>query len=247
MSAIVRMKIHFPSESTRRASAGRGRASPPRRPRRIDDDERRAHPELRDRRPARRARDPPVEAVDEEHLEDHVRDVPRDDDDERRPQVRDPAQVALAAERDERRGEADRGDAEVGNRVVRRLPLAADERDELGREQGDERRDGDPEREREPDRLRAEPPRGLGLPRSAGARHLRRRPVLEEVEDHERAAEDHGGDPERRELRAPEMADDRGVDEEVERLRRERAQRREARARGSRGRTESGASPGQAA
>ena len=70
-------------------------------------------------------------------------------------------------------------------------------------------------------------PRGLLLPRTAGTRDLRGRPVLEEVEDRERPAEDREGDAERRELRAPEVTDDRGVDEEVERLRRERAQRRE--------------------
>ena len=35
ISAAVRMKIHFPSESTRRASASRGRASPALSPRRI--------------------------------------------------------------------------------------------------------------------------------------------------------------------------------------------------------------------
>ena len=41
------------------------------------------------------------------------------------------------------------------------------------------------------------------------------------------AAEDDRRDAERGELRAPEVADDRRVDEEVERLRGERAQRRE--------------------
>ena len=69
--------------------------------------------------------------------------------------------------------------------------------------------------------------RRLLLPRSACPRDLRRRAVLEEVEDRERPAEDREGDAERRELRAPEVPDDGGVDEEVERLRRERAQRRE--------------------
>ena len=190
-----------------------------------DDDERDAHAELRDRGPGGRARDPPVEAVDEEHLEDDVRDVSRDDDDERRPEIRDPAQVPLAAQRDERSGKADRRDAEVGHGLLRRLALAADERDELGCERGDERGHGHPEGEREPDRLRAEASRRLGLPRTTGTRHLRRRPVLEEVEDHERAAEDHGGDPERSQLHPPEMPDDRGVDEQVERLRSERAER----------------------
>ena len=73
-----------------------------------DDHERGAHPELRDRRPPRRARDPPVEAVDEEQLEEHVRDVAGDEDDERRAQVGDPAEVALRPECEERGREADR-------------------------------------------------------------------------------------------------------------------------------------------
>ena len=90
-----------------------------------------------------------------------------------------------------------------------------------------EDRDRDPEREREPDRLRAEPPRRLLLARAAGARDLGGRPVLEEVEDREEPAEDRERDAERGELRAAEVADDRGVDEQVERLRRERAERRE--------------------
>ena len=69
-----------------------------------DDDEGDAHPKLRDRRPPRRALDPPAEAVHEQHLEDDVHDVRRDEDDERRPQVRDPSQVALRAERENAAG-----------------------------------------------------------------------------------------------------------------------------------------------
>ena len=226
ISDVVRTKIHFPSESTRRASASRtarlARLEPPQH----DDDERRAHPQLRDRRPPRRPRDPPVEAVDEEQLEEDVRDVAGDEDDERRAQVGDAAEVALRPECEERGREPDRGDAQVRDGEVRRLALSAHERDELRRERGHQRRDRDAEGEREPDRLRAEPARGLRLSRSAGARDLRGRPVLQEVEDREDAAEDGERDAERRELRPAEVADDRGVDEEVERLRRERAQRR---------------------
>ena len=91
----------------------------------------------------------------------------------------------------------------------------------------EQRGDGDAESEREPDGLRAEPPRGLLLPRSSCARDLRSRPVLEEVEDREGAAENREGDPERSELGPTEMPDDRRVDEEVEGLRRQRAERRQ--------------------
>ena len=182
---------------------------------------------MRDRSPPRRPGDPPVEAVDEQHLEDDVHDVPRDQDDEGRPQVRDAAQVALRAEREERGREADRRDAEVLDGEVGRRPVGAHDLDELRSQGGDEPRDRDAEREREPDGLRAEPPRRLLLPRSACPRDLRRRAVLEEVEDRERPAEDRERDTERRELRTPEVPHDRGVDEEIERLRRERAQRRQ--------------------
>ena len=189
MSAVVRMKIHFPSESTRRASASRSASLARLEPRAaIDDDERRAHPELRDRRSPRRALDPPVEAVDE--------DAPRARGSTTFPAMRTtsgvrrsatPRRYPCAAEREERGREADRGDPQVRDGVVRGLALAAHERDELLGEHGDERRDGDAEREREPDRLRAEPSRGLLLAGAARARDLRGRPVLEEVEDREDA------------------------------------------------------------
>ena len=64
---------------------------------------------------------------------------------------------------------------------------------------------------------------------AAGAvqpRDLRRRPVGEEVEDGERGRQHRRRDRERGELRRAEVADDRGVDEHVERLGGERAERR---------------------
>ena len=48
MSAVVRMKIHLPSERTRRASASPHRCLAGRQPPEHDDDERSAHSELRD-------------------------------------------------------------------------------------------------------------------------------------------------------------------------------------------------------
>ena len=185
-----------------------------------------AHPELRDRRAPRGPLDPPVEPVDEEHLEYDVHRVRNDDDDERRAQVRDPAQVALPAEREEGRRQPDRGDAEICDRVGRGIALSAHERDERLREHRDEPGDDDAEPEREPDGLGAQPPGRLGLACPACAGDLGGRAVLEEVEDREDAAEDRRGDSERRELRAAEMPDDGRVHEQVERLSGERAQRR---------------------
>jgi len=59
------------------------------------------------------------------------------------------------------------------------------------------------------------------------ARHLRRRAVGEEVEERERPGEQRGGDGEPGQLVRAEVADHRGVDEQVERLGRERAERRQ--------------------
>ncbi len=82
------------------------------------DDEGDSHPGLRDRGACGGSRDSPVEAVDEQQLEDEVDDVRHDDDLERAPQVRDAAQIALAGEGDERRREPDGPDPEVRQRVV---------------------------------------------------------------------------------------------------------------------------------
>ena len=85
--------------------------------------------------------------------------------------------------------------------------------------------DADPERE--PQRLRREP---SGLVPASGSRRSRddrRRSVREEVEDRERAGKDGSGEAERGELRPAEVTDDRGVGEDVQRLRGERAERGE--------------------
>ena len=137
----------------------RPQARPPRgrvRPQQLDD-EGGAHRGLRDRRACRRARDPPVEDVDEDDLEDEVEQVREDDDLERPSQVRDAAQVALTGKRDERRRQPDRGDSEVREREVPRPAVAAEaleqrHGDELA---GEEHQDADAERG--PERLRCYP------------------------------------------------------------------------------------------
>ena len=163
-------------------------------------DEAGAHARLRDRGPPGGALDPPVEAVDEEQLEDDVEEVAEDDQDERRAQLRDAAQVPLAAEREEERRDADRDDAEVRRRLVGRLPLDADERGDRPREERDRHGEHDADAEREPQRLRPELPGDGVLARAGRARDLRGRPVLQEVERREDAERRRGG-AERRELR----------------------------------------------
>ena len=186
------------------------------------DDERDAHPELRDRGARSRSGDPPVEHVDEHDLEDEIHGV-RDHDDHQRPaEIRDAAEVALARERDDRRREPDRGDAEVDERVVPRLAVAAERAQERlrGRLADDEQHRAD--RERRPQRLRREPGCALVLARAGRARDHRCRPVRQEVEDRERAREDDSGEAQPGQLRAAQMADDRRVGQDVERFGRER-------------------------
>ena len=86
------------------------------------------------------------------------------------------------------------------------------------------------DRERHPQRLRREPGRALVLARARRAGDHRRRPVGEEVEDREGAGEDDTGEAERGELRAAQVADDRRVRQDVERLGRKRPEGRQRQA-----------------
>ena len=111
----------------------------------------------------------------------------RDDHDhERRPQVGDAPQVPLPAEREEREREPERRDPHVRDGVVGGVALDAHQLDDLRRERDHAGGDREAEAERQPERLRAEAVRDLRLPRSRRAPDLRRRPVLEEVEDRRR-------------------------------------------------------------
>jgi len=82
------------------------------------DAESHAHACLGDRRSRSGAGDAPVEPVDEQDLQDGVRDVRDDDDLERPAHVGDTAQVTLSRQCYERRRQADRRDPEVGRRIV---------------------------------------------------------------------------------------------------------------------------------
>ena len=197
---------------------------PPRRAR-LHPHEGRAHPHLGDHGAPRRAGEAPAEAVDEQHLEHHVDRMGGDQDVQRRAQVGDPAQEALAGRREHEERRAERGDPQVARRLLEDLALPAHQhRDRAGeRDRGEQQHDADDEAE--PQRLRAEPRRLLLLPGAVQARDARRGAVGEEVEDRERGGQRGRRDRERRELERAEMADDRGVDEQVERLGGQRAER----------------------
>ena len=210
-------RLHF---APARAARGRVRAEQ-------FDDERDSHSRLRDRGSRGRAGNPPVEDVDEEELEDEIREVRDDDDLEWPPQVRDAAEVALARERDERGWKADRGDPEIRQRVVARGAVPTEPAEERPADDlaADEERESNPERR--PEGLRR---KASGVVFAASARRPRDnggRPVREEVEDRERSREHRPRKAERRDLRPAEMADDRGVGKDVERLGRERAEGRQ--------------------
>ena len=168
-----------------------------------------------------------MEAVDEEQLEHDVDDVRGDDDLERPAQVRDAAQVALARERDERRRQPERRDPEVDERVLARPPVPAEPVQQRAASASHTTRSTTPIPSETHSACAASRAARSCWPAPEAARHDRRRPVGEEVEDRERAREHRPGEPERRDLRPPQMADDRRVHQHVERLRRERAERRQ--------------------
>jgi hypothetical protein len=148
-----------------------------------------------------------------------------DEDHERRRQVADPAQVALARAREHERRRAERRDPQVRRRPVGDLSLTAHQHDERMRKRRDREQQHRADDQREPLRLRAEVRRVVLPPPAVQPRNLRGRAVGEEVEDRERRRHHGRGDRQRRELRRAEVPDDRGVGEHVERLGRERAER----------------------
>ena len=87
-----------------------------------------AHPGLGDHGAPRRAGEAPAEAVDEQHLEHDVDRVGDDEDHQRRAQVADPAQEALAGGRDHEERRAERRDPQVQHGAVGDLALAAHQR-----------------------------------------------------------------------------------------------------------------------
>ena len=132
MRDAVRTNRNLPTESSRPARRENRREVGATHAPSDQPDETDTHARLRDRGPPGRAFDPPVEAVDEEHLEHHVERVPEHDQHKRRAKLRDASQISLPAEGEEERRHADRHDPQVGRRVLGRLPLDADDRRRSG-------------------------------------------------------------------------------------------------------------------
>jgi len=144
-----------------------------------------------------------VQAVDEPQLEHDVRQLRGHDDEQRRAQVADPAQVALAGQRDQRRRQAERADAQVALGHRRRLPRPAEYHHERGGEHGAGQRERAADRGREPERLGGELVRPDVVAGAVQPRDLRRRPEGEKDADADERREHRRGDRQRRELGVP--------------------------------------------
>ncbi len=112
-SAVVRMKMNLPSDRSRLARSARRPALARPTRRRMATAIATPIALCATTVPHVRPLDPEVETVDERELENHVDHVPGDDDHERGPEVRDTPEVALTSDREERRGDAECGDAKV--------------------------------------------------------------------------------------------------------------------------------------
>ena len=215
-------EAHHPVAPQRQRLGGRAEEDP---------GECRAHAGLRDRGSGRRARDAPVEAVDEEELEHEVHGVAGNHDHEREAQVRDPAQVALPGEGDEHERQPDRRDAQVGDGEVAGLAAAAHRRGDRRGGRGGDDQQGEPDPEREPESL-AGYLVGITAPACAvEAGDLGGGGVAQEIEDAEERRQHGTGQAERGELVDAQVPDDRRVGQDVERLGGERAERRAERSR----------------
>ena len=186
----------------------------------------------------RGAGDAHVEPVDQERRRGRAGGVRAQQVHERPAHLLDAAHPALAGQRDEDERCAERGDAQpLHGGVLRSLVVA---RDEPAGRLGDELEgegEHDAEQHGDPRGLHADADRIVAPARAEQPRRARRRPVGQEVAEPGDVREQRAADRDAGELLRAEVADDRGVDQHVQRLRGERAQRRQRPGRGCGGRT----------
>jgi len=145
---------------------------------------------------------------------------------QRPPQLRDAAQLALSRRRQEHRGKTRRRGAQVAGGKRRHMSVAAEEAGGRARERRGGDREGAADAKSKPHRLATEVVSAPRLSAAVGARDRRGRAVDEEVEHCGDGAERRRRQRKGGELRRPEVADNGGVGEEVERLGRKRPKRR---------------------
>ena len=192
-----------------------------------DEDEGRGHGELGDERAEGRPGDAESGRIDQQQVEHDVERVAGDHDDERGAGVLQAAQHAGRREHEQQRDGAEERDAQVGRRRVGHLRRGAEEAHQRLGEQHP--RDGDhgADADREPEAVDA---LGDGTAQVAGAdpaRDAAGGAVGQEDAQADHRLEDGGRDAEAGERRGAEVADDRGVGEQEERLGDQREQRRE--------------------
>ncbi len=188
------------------------------------DDVRRDHPPLRDDGSEGRSADPPAEAVDEEPVQQRVGAEAEPGDPQRGHRVLHATQEPRCSEDDEHRRQPPHRDAEIGLRVAGDLWARTEEADEQGSgEVADEGQNrADPEREPHPvDAHRHRPRRVAG---AEPARDRRRGRVGEEDHEPDDRLQYGRRDAETRERSHAQVAHQRGVDDEEERLRDERSE-----------------------
>lgn len=180
---------------------------------------------LRKDRPPGRPRDPKIEAVHEEELDDDVRRVRHHGDYERGARVLKAAEIAGAGQGDQQGRRAEDAEAQVRLRErvdARRCPHRVDDD---GREGQPQHREADAEAGGQPDAVDAVLGRGAPVPRPDLAGDRARGRIGEEVEDRERRRQHRARDRQPGERVRAQMPDDGGVDEDVERLRRQGPER----------------------
>ena len=221
----VRTTNRLPTVALARTPAGRGRSEASARlPARHDHEVRDRGAVLREHGAPGRARDAEVERVHEEQLDQQVGGVGEHGDHERGLGVLHAAQVARARQREQQRGRAEDADAQVRHREGRHAGRRAHHVDDHRRQREAEHREHEPETDREPAPVDPALRRVLAVAGAELAGHPGRRAVGQEVEHAERGGQHRSGDGQAGERPGPEMPDDRGVGQEVQRLGCERAE-----------------------
>ena len=186
------------------------------------DDVRRDHAPLREHGAERRAGDPPAESVDEDPVQERVRAEAEAGDPQRRDGVLHAAQQPGRGEHDQHRGQPPHREPEVDLRLARDLRARAEEPDEEGSREVADEGEHRPDAEREPhpvDADRHRPRRVAGAEPAGDGRGGRVREEDHEPDDRLQ----HGrGDAEPGERDDAEVADERRVHDEEQRLRDER-------------------------
>ena len=164
---------------------------------------------------------------DQHQLHRQVQRVRADRDDKRRDRVLHAAQVTRARQRHQQRGDAQHADAQVDLCVGCDLARSSEEPDQPTGAQQPERDEHGRDQQRQPEPLHGLVRSLAFVARTEESSDGRRRPVGKEDEDRVAGEEHRRRDGEAAELRRAQVADDRGVGEDVERFGDERAERRD--------------------